>query len=430
MILCVSRTITGALNSVILNTAKLSWYFRVWRERIGLIREAVSARNFSDAFDVLRNTQANNQRHPSFNGNGINLLVIDRKIPDPTMDSGSLRMIRILKLIRSLGYEIVFVADIEPPEKFGIREIDGLAITCLPLASLPDAVERASLVWMSRFQTVEKHLPLVRSLAPSTSVIFDTVDLHFVRESRRLNLTSTNSEADPTEAIRRREVQAASLADVTIVVSELEEKILKSFSPGSAIEVVSNIHEPTTEGINASNRSDLLFIGGTRHAPNRDALTWLHTELWSTIRDRLPNIQLHVVGDISQEECAELEMPGVHFHGKVDDLLPHLQAALISIAPLRFGAGVKGKVNTAMSYGLPVVATSIAVEGMNLKDNCDALIADNAIDFADAVFTLVNSDSLRSQLSQAGLNNIRKYYSPTIALQSLRRAISKATTRQ
>jgi glycosyltransferase involved in cell wall biosynthesis len=168
----------------------------------------------------------------------------------------------------------------------------------------------------------------------------------------------------------------------------------------------------------------LVFIGGFAHPPNIDAVNWLITEIYPLVRAQRPEIALHLIGDIPESERTRLSSPGVHIHGRVDDLSPWMECTRIALAPLRYGAGVKGKVNTAMSHGLPVVATSIAAEGMHLVHEENALLADDSESFAKAILRLHSDSDLWVRLSDAGLENICHYFSFEKARETLRRALS------
>ena len=113
--------------------------------------------------------------------------------------------------------------------------------------------------------------------------------------------------------------------------------------------------------------------------------------------------------------------------GFVEDIDPLLQRARVSIAPLRYGAGVKGKVNEAMNYGIPVVATECAVEGMHLRFGEDVLVADSAEDFADAIVRVYHDENLWNQLSTAGIKNIEQHFSPASALPAVKRILHRAS---
>jgi glycosyltransferase involved in cell wall biosynthesis len=178
---------------------------------------------------------------------------------------------------------------------------------------------------------------------------------------------------------------------------------------------VSNIHDVAATTPGPGGRAGLLFVGGFRHTPNLDAVRWLVTEILPRVRARRPDAELHVVGSDLPAELRALGGAGVHWHGFVADLGPLLQACRLSVAPLRFGAGVKGKVNQALAAGLPVVATTCAVEGMGLVDGVDALVADSAEAFADAIVRGYTDDALWVRLAAGGLENTRRHFSPEVA---------------
>lgn len=167
-----------------------------------------------------------------------------------------------------------------------------------------------------------------------------------------------------------------------------------------------------------------MFIGGYAHPPNSDAIHWLVREILPCLRKAMPDIRLHVLGDVPDAKQRELAVPGLQFHGRVPELAPWLDGCLASLAPLRFGAGVKGKINMAMSHGVPVVATGIAIEGMQLNKDVDVLLADDATAFVDAVARLQQDVALWKQLSDNGLENVRQHFSPAAADAVLRRALN------
>lgn len=178
------------------------------------------------------------------------------------------------------------------------------------------------------------------------------------------------------------------------------------------MEVLSNLHETAGRRVDFALRSDLLFVGGFRHHPNVDAITWFAREVYPLVRQRLPEVKLHCVGEKPPKAVSELsDLPGVEIHGHVPELEPLLDGARVAIAPIRFGAGVKGKVNLSMAFGQPVVATSVAVEGMHLTDGENVLVADSPTAFADAVFRLYDDEALWTRLSDNGLANIRQHFS-------------------
>jgi glycosyltransferase involved in cell wall biosynthesis len=142
------------------------------------------------------------------------------------------------------------------------------------------------------------------------------------------------------------------------------------------------------------------------------------------LREALPDIRLHVLGDIPEAARVELASPGLELHGRVADLAPWLNTCLASLAPLRFGAGVKGKINMSMSYGVPVIATPMAIEGMQLSDGVDAIVAADAEGFVHAVLRLKQDELLWERLSSHGLENVREHFSAAAADIVLRRVLN------
>jgi glycosyltransferase involved in cell wall biosynthesis len=163
-------------------------------------------------------------------------------------------------------------------------------------------------------------------------------------------------------------------------------------------------------------RQDLYFVGGYQHPPNIDAACWFVESIWPLVRERLPDITFHLVGSKAPAQVQALgKAEGVHFHGFVDSLAPFLEGCRISVAPLRYGAGVKGKVNQAMAHGQPVVATPAAVEGIHATNGEDVLVAEDERSFADAVIRLYEDEALWEKLSRGGLENVERHFSTRAA---------------
>jgi len=354
------------------------------------------------------------------------MLVIDTMVPNPARDSGSLRLCMMLQLLHQDGWHIsllpddgrVTSGDVARLSAYGVHVHGGSV-----MAWLREHGATLDAILLCRLAVAAPYLKPSRRLAPKAMCIFDTVDLHFVREERAAEVSGSQSMLRQSAASRRRELSLISDSDVSFVVSEVELALLRKEVPDSHVELVSNIHEIHGRHAPFSARRDLLFIGGFGHPPNEDAVRWFVAEILPLLRLRVPSICLHVAGDITPEARTALSQPGVEMHGRVDDLSELMERCKVSIAPLRFGAGVKGKVNMAMSYGLPVVVTSIAAEGMHLSDGHDALIADTAADFAEAVWRAYCDEHLWRQLSDGGIANVQRYFSPEVALRTLRKIL-------
>jgi glycosyltransferase involved in cell wall biosynthesis len=226
---------------------------------------------------------------------------------------------------------------------------------------------------------------VLREYAPRARVIFDTVDLHYLREQRAAELARDPELLRLASETKAKELRLVRGSDVTLVVSPVEQNLLRREAPAARDRGALERARGDPEGRGFEARKDLMFVGGFQHPPNVDAVRWFATAVWPLIAKALPEVHCHVIGSRVPAEIAALADKRLLVHGFVADLAPCLDGCRISVAPLRYGAGVKGKVNQAMAHGLPVVATSIAVEGMQLVPGADVLVADDPGRFAEAV---------------------------------------------
>ncbi|GLQ48007.1 glycosyl transferase family protein [Dyella lipolytica] len=359
------------------------------------------------------------------------IFVMDALTPDPRRDAGSLQMFNIMRLLRGMGWRVTFMADNRLASADDIRLLGaiGVEVLCKPW-SPPLATwlkrEQASLdaVMLCRHYVADANLPLIRQLAPHARILFDTVDLHFLRERRAAAHTDNPTLARQASASQRREFEIIRASHATFVVSTVELELLKNELPGANVMLLPNMHEVHGRHGEFEQRRGLVFVGGFGHPPNVDAVQWLTDEIYPRIRTARPDIELHLIGQIPEAVQRELQGRGIVAHGRVEDLTPWMDGSRIALAPLRYGAGVKGKVNTAMSHGLPVVGTHIAAEGMRLEDGENILLADDAQTFADAVLRLYEDRALWYRLSEAGMNNIRDHFSFDIARRALHSALA------
>ena len=189
---------------------------------------------------------------------------------------------------------------------------------------------------------------------------------------------------------------------------------------------MSNIHaDELRPSAACAERRDLLFIGGFEHVPNVDGVLWFVHEILPLIQKKISGVRFNVVGSRAPAEIKRLHSDAILVHGFVPDVKPLFSTCRLSVAPLRFGAGVKGKVNQSLALGLPCVVTSVAAEGMHLTNGVDILIADDPSGFAQAVARVYEDDDLWQSLSQAGLENIAKHFSFSVAQDALEKLCGK-----
>jgi glycosyltransferase involved in cell wall biosynthesis len=174
--------------------------------------------------------------------------------------------------------------------------------------------------------------------------------------------------------------------------------------PEAVVETLPNVFRvPTAAPPGPEGRHGLLFVGGFWHVPNGDAMLWFTEQIWPLIHAHAPDLVFRIAGaDPTPEVLALGRQPGVEVLGHVPDLAPQFDRARVFVAPLRFGAGMKGKVGQSLVHGLPVVATPVGAEGMALEDGQHLLVAETAEEFADRVLTLLRDDALWGRLQLNG----------------------------
>ena len=355
-----------------------------------------------------------------------NILVIDHYTPSPDRDSGSLRMFQILKILRQLGHCVTFIPDnlTRVMPYTGELQKRGIEVVYHPyVKKLNDYLishgAGFDVVVLSRCDFARKHIANVRLHAPQSRIIFDTVDLHFVREDSEARLTGDPEARRKAEEKQRLEHELIEQADETWVVSSLEQQLLQKKQPNKSIQVVSNIVDIPGSKRPFALRGDWLFIGGFQHRPNIDAVLFFVKEIYPLVSEHLRDAKFYIIGDKPPPEVAALATERIVVAGLQRDVRPFFDSVKLSVAPLRFGAGVKGKINQSMAFGVPVVATSMAIEGMELKDREDILVADEPEAFARALIELYQSEQLWTRLSENGIAKTRALYSTEAARKKL-----------
>ncbi|MGN6512878.1 MAG: glycosyltransferase [Lysobacteraceae bacterium] len=357
------------------------------------------------------------------------VLVIDALTPRPDRDSGSLRLVNLMRLLRDQDAHVVFLPanrghdgrHTEALQQLGVETWYAPFARRAP-AWLAEHGARFQRVLVARHYVASEFLPLLRRHAPQARLLFDSVDLHYLREQRAAELAGDAALLRAAARTRERELAVVAQADTTLVVSEQERRLLAVDAPSARVEVLSNLHEVAGPGLPFAERRDVVFVGGFRHPPNIDAVQWFVRDVWPLVRARLPGVVFHCIGgDVPPEIAALAGSAGVRVHGHVPDIAPSMDGCRVAVAPLRYGAGVKGKVNLSMAHGQPVVATTCAVEGMHLVDGEDVLVADQAAAFADAVVRLHGDAALWQRLSRNGLANVQRHFSLDAARDTVRR---------
>ncbi|WP_019502893.1 glycosyltransferase [Pseudanabaena sp. PCC 6802] len=348
------------------------------------------------------------------------ILIVDTLVPAYDKESGSYRLFNIIKILQQLGYHIIFLPDYGHEQEPYTSEFESMGIEVLYFTHrqadwklrLERRLSAIDLAWVCRPELCAKYFPVLQK-QPNIKLIYDTIDLHFLRLKRGWEISSQKTREDEEEwrEMQISEVQAAQAADLTIVVTAVEQKILESLDVRN-VQVIPNIHHIYEHPIpKFSDRHDILFIGGYYHIPNIDAVTWLCQEIMPLVWAKHPEIKLTLLGSNPSPQVKALKNDRVSVPGYIKDVEPYFLNHRIFVAPLRYGAGMKGKIGHSLSYGLPTVTTSIGAEGMGLNSGFDALIADSADTFAESILQLYTDESLWRKISNNAIAAVR-HYSP------------------
>lgn len=350
-------------------------------------------------------------------------LVLDHCTPTPDQDAGSITALNLMRILQGLGFKVTFAPEdnllyMDPYTK----DLQRIGIECLYAPHVTSVEqylsqhgEQYDVVVVFRLLAAERNLAAIRKYCPNAKLVFHTSDLHHLRELREAELVDSDDLRRAAEETRKREMRIIQAADATIVHSSTEKELLEAELAGeirkSNIYLFSWAIDVPGTMTPFERRRDIAFIGGFQHQPNVDSVCWFANKIFPLIRQRLPEVVLHIVGSRPTPEVLALEGDGIKVVGFVEDLREVLDRCRMSVVPMRYGAGIKGKIGTSLSYGVPCVATSIGAEGMDLTDGDGVLVADDPSDFADAVVQLYRDSELWNSCSRGALDFVRRNYS-------------------
>jgi glycosyltransferase involved in cell wall biosynthesis len=281
--------------------------------------------------------------------------------------------------------------------------------------------------WISRPELYQKYEPLVRR-NNAVRVIYDTVDLCHIRKRREAELLGEDDAE--WQKWQRIESEAAACADATVVVT-LEEKATLEALGIRNVFVIPTIHEVAIEGNRRYEESaGLLFIGNYNHPPNVDAVQWLCEQVMPLVWQRLPDVKVVLVGSNPTPAVHALKSERVRVTGYVRDVTMYFRSSRIFVAPLRFGAGMKGKIGQALQYALPVVTTPVGAEGLGLRDDVNAAIAVAEPEvFAAAVVALYSDKNRWQRISGATAATLQPF-TPEAVMPQLETLFERLTAAQ
>lgn len=362
------------------------------------------------------------------------ILVLDASAPTPNQDAGSVQLVLVLKVCQQLGYKAHFVA--QDNWLFQDRYTTDLQKTGVECAYAPYDLGFTNyirayghlfdVILVYRYHVLEHVLDDIRTYARDACLLFQLSDLHFLRQQREAEISGDEAKLAEAADVKARELKMVAAVDCTITHSTIEAEVLASELPEAPVAVWPLMYEVCGTNRTFSERRDICFLGGYRHTPNVDAVMHFIGEIFPLIRAADSSIRFIIAGANAPQSVRELAGDGIEFIGLVDDLRDLFDRCRVFVCPLRFGAGAKGKVMSALSYGLPIVSTAIGVEGAGLDDEEHVLVADSPADFAAATLRVYNDESLWNRLSAAGQVLLEEQFSTRMGADVLNSAIDRA----
>lgn len=264
-------------------------------------------------------------------------------------------------------------------------------------------------VFMEYYRTAKKYLPMAK-------LAYDMVDIHHLRFERAIEIEPLRiSLRKKYKKYKKIEIEASKIADYVIAISDFEEKYMADFCDVNKIKNISNVHYPKIEKdktLSFEERKDILFIG-SMHSPNIDSLYYLYKEIMPLVWDKIPELKVNIIGNV-KDAISDINHPNFIFLGYVRNIEDLFVSNKLMVAPLRFGAGVKGKIGQSLEYYLPAITSTIGAEGMKLINGESALIEDTAEGFATAIINLYNDKELWQKLQDNSEKSLEPFSKETL----------------
>lgn len=324
------------------------------------------------------------------------IVMIDRSIPRPDQDAGSYAAIQEIRLLQALGFHIVFIPDdfTYSPEYTPLIQGMGVEVFFSPYFlnsadALNSVLPTASAVYITRYHYVEKHIETIKTFSATLPIIFNNADLHFLREIRQANLLNDPVILQKALKTRDREIEVMQRVDAILSYSEFEHAVITShILQSKKVHKCPWVIEVPKDKVSFSEREGVAFLGGYEHPANVEAVKFFIEEVMPLLRQNKRSISVYIYGSHMPASFHQYASDDVHIKGYVKSLDDVFLKHRVFIAPLFFGAGVKGKVLTAAAYGMPCVLSPIAIEATGLVHNVSALVAGAREEWAKDVVRL------------------------------------------
>jgi len=365
------------------------------------------------------------------------LLIIGTVWPEPASSAAGSRMLQLMEVFRQQGYAVTFAsAAADSGFSADLAQLNVQKKTIELNSSSFDAFVKElnpSLVLFDRFMCEEQFGWRVAETCPDALRILDTEDLHCLRYGRQLAWKEKRAftMSDLLSDHAKREIASIYRCDLSLIISSYEMELLQNHFKvdASLLLYLPFMQEPVeTSGWKSfEERSDFITIGNFLHEPNWNSVQYLKEEIWPVIRKQLPEAALRVYGAYPSQKVTALHSPrqGFYIMGRAEDALEVIGQARVLLAPLRYGAGLKGKLMDAMRCGTPNVTTSIGAEGMRGGLEWSGRIADTTSAIADAAVELYTDKALWEQSRRNGIAIVHTLFGKKANEERLLTAVSE-----
>ena len=345
------------------------------------------------------------------------VLIIGYVFPEPNSSAAGTRMLQLIDFFINQNYTVVFATSCKKSTNaFDLESLNVQVVEILLNHSSFDFFVKdlnPEVVLFDRFMTEEQFGWRITENCPDALRILDTEDLHFLRKTRQQSISSSSGSANDFDLndIAKREIASIYRSDLSLIISEAELKILiDKFKIDCSLLLYLpfmldlNENPEQKQHSSFSERTDFVSIGNFLHPPNSDVIFYLKNDIWPLIKSQLPQANLHVYGAYDTQAIRSMhnKKDGFLLHGYVEDAFEVVNSSRVLLAPLRFGAGLKGKLILAMQCGTPAAMSTIAAEGMFGSDQPNGIIEDDPSLFVKKCIDLYTQESIWTEYQNKG----------------------------
>jgi O-antigen biosynthesis protein len=346
------------------------------------------------------------------------VVVCDRQLPSITRDAGSIRTVQIIRHLQSLGYHVVLSCLDNSTTEVDLYELQSSGVEVhrdqsIFLEMLELRKSRIVAVWTIREEVYDFFEPRIRPFSGQAKFIADLMDLKFQKDF------------DLSSGISRNQIRIATNAEQVVLVSPVEALHLNKVVKKDNVKVVWAEYEPRLRTIAWDDSYGLLFVGGFRHLPNLVGIEWFANEVMPLLQKLGFQAPVRVVGSgLNTKKIAELEEKGLLILGPQDDLEGIYLSSRVAIIPLLTGAGRKGKLGEALSYGIPTVSTTVGAEGFASIETSGIIVTDSPSQMAEEIVRIHDSKQYWLPLVGLGQTYCMENLSSAAMKQEISRLIS------